>query len=73
MQRYFIETAIHEARITGEDARHIMRVMRMKEGAEIIVVAQDTAYICTITAFEDEDVLVQATDKPFHPLNYQCV
>lgn len=63
MQRYFIETAIQEARITGEDARHIMRVMRMKEGAEIIVVAQNTAYICTITAFEDEDVIVQATGQ----------
>lgn len=63
MQRYFIDTAIDDARITGEDARHITRVMRMKEGGEIIVVAQDKAYICTITAFENDDVLVQTTGQ----------
>ncbi|MFJ5789415.1 16S rRNA (uracil(1498)-N(3))-methyltransferase [Lysinibacillus sp. NPDC093197] len=63
MQRYFIDTTIDSARISGEDARHIMRVMRMKEGAEIIVVAQDSAYICTIAAFEDDDVLVKATGR----------
>lgn len=63
MQRYFIDTSIDSARITGEDARHIMRVMRMKEGAEIIVVAQDTAFICTITAFEEDDVIVHATGR----------
>ncbi|MFJ7949963.1 16S rRNA (uracil(1498)-N(3))-methyltransferase [Lysinibacillus sp. NPDC096418] len=63
MQRYFIETAIEDARITGEDARHIARVMRMKEGEEIVVVAQNTAYICEITAFDGDDVLVQATER----------
>jgi 16S rRNA (uracil1498-N3)-methyltransferase len=60
MQRYFIETTIEEARISGEDARHIERVMRMKEGDKIVVVAQNIAHICTITAFEEEEVLVQS-------------
>ncbi|MFJ7735331.1 16S rRNA (uracil(1498)-N(3))-methyltransferase [Lysinibacillus sp. NPDC097287] len=73
MQRYFIETAIEEARITGEDARHIARVMRMKEGEEIVVVAQNTAHICKITAFDGDDVLVQATEStipsPELPIN----
>ncbi|MDM5249330.1 16S rRNA (uracil(1498)-N(3))-methyltransferase [Lysinibacillus sp. G4S2] len=63
MQRYFIETTIEEARISGEDARHIERVMRMKEGDKIVVVAQNTAYICTITAFEEDEVLVQSTGQ----------
>lgn len=62
MQRYFIESPIEKARITGDDARHIARVMRMKEGEEIIVVAQNIAHICTITAFEGDDVLVQASE-----------
>jgi len=43
MQRYFIETAIENARISGEDARHIERVMRMKQGDQIVVVAQNIA------------------------------
>lgn len=73
MQRYFIETAIEGARICGEDARHIARVMRMKEGEEIVVVAQNTAHICQITAFDGDDVLVQATGStipsPELPIN----
>lgn len=73
MQRYFIETGIEEARISGEDARHISRVMRMKEGEEIVVVAQNTAYVCTIVAFEGDDVLVQPTERtipsPELPIN----
>ena len=73
MQRYFIETTIEEARITGEDARHIARVMRMKEGEEIVVVAQNTAYVCEITTFDGDDVLVQATERtipsPELPIN----
>ncbi|MGE7090879.1 16S rRNA (uracil(1498)-N(3))-methyltransferase [Lysinibacillus sp. NPDC048646] len=63
MQRYFIETGIEAARIIGEDARHIARVMRMKEGEEIVVVAENKAHICTITAFESDEVLVQPTDR----------
>lgn len=73
MQRYFIETGIEEARISGEDARHISRVMRMKEGEEIVVVAQNTAYVCTILAFEGDDVLVKPTERtipsPELPIN----
>lgn len=63
MQRYFIETTIEAARITGEDARHIARVMRMKEGEEVVVVAENTAHVCEIIAFDGDDVLVQATER----------
>jgi len=63
MQRYFIETSIQDARISGEDARHIERVMRMKEGDKIVVVAQENGYICTITAFAGDEVVVQPTGE----------
>ncbi|MFJ8514442.1 16S rRNA (uracil(1498)-N(3))-methyltransferase [Lysinibacillus xylanilyticus] len=63
MQRYFIETTIEEARINGEDARHIERVMRMKEGDKIVVVAQNTAHICEIVAFEADEVHIQTTGE----------
>ncbi|GLC88558.1 16S rRNA (uracil(1498)-N(3))-methyltransferase [Lysinibacillus piscis] len=63
MQRYFIETAIEGARITGEDARHMIKVMRMKEGDKIVVVAQQMAHICTIQDFVDDEVCIQATGE----------
>ena len=63
MQRYFIETAIENARINGEDARHIERVMRMKQGDKIVVVAQNTAHICTIEGFEGDEVVIEATGQ----------
>ncbi|UZM98424.1 16S rRNA (uracil(1498)-N(3))-methyltransferase [Lysinibacillus sp. MHQ-1] len=63
MQRYFIETAIENARISGEDARHIERVMRMKQGDQIIVVAQNIAHICKITGFEGDEVAIDATGE----------
>lgn len=63
MQRYFIETAIENARISGEDARHIERVMRMKQGDKIVVVAQNTAHICTIEGFEGDEVVIEATGQ----------
>ncbi|MCT6817030.1 MAG: 16S rRNA (uracil(1498)-N(3))-methyltransferase, partial [Lysinibacillus fusiformis] len=63
MQRYFIETAIENLRISGEDARHIERVMRMKQGDQIVVVAQNIAHICTITGFEGDEVVVDATGE----------
>lgn len=73
MQRYFIDSGIEEARISGEDARHITRVMRMKEGEEIVVVAKNIAYICKILAFDGDDVLVKPTERtipsPELPIN----
>jgi len=66
MQRYFIEERFHEGTVTltGDDARHITKVMRMREGEEIIVVeCEETAHICAITAFNEHDVLVQQTGR----------
>ena len=58
MQRYFSETTC----ISGEDARHITRVMRQNIGDEIIVVIKGVAQICEITAIED-DVFVELTGR----------
>ncbi|MEG0261162.1 MAG: 16S rRNA (uracil(1498)-N(3))-methyltransferase [Lysinibacillus sp.] len=63
MQRYFIESLLEKACITGEDARHITRVMRMKEGEEIIVVAQNKAHICKITGFDGDDVQIERVGR----------
>lgn len=64
VQRYFIEQSFHEqeAIISGDDARHIAKVMRMREGDEIIVVSSGEAHVCTITALA-EDVIVKQTGR----------
>lgn len=64
VQRYFIEQAFHEqkATISGDDARHMAKVMRMREGDEIIVVSEGEAYICVIVQL-DEEILVKQTGK----------
>lgn len=64
MQRYFIEQPFDQQQtvITGEDARHIVKVMRMREGDEIIVVANGEAHICTIEQLTEE-VTVKQTGR----------
>ena len=50
MQRYFVEQRANETNefiISGENARHISKVMRMLPGDEIIVVHENVAYINT--------------------------
>ena len=63
MQRYFInESFNHElAIISGDDAHHIMKVMRMRAGDEIIVVHNGEATICEIAKLTEEGVHVQKT------------
>lgn len=65
MQRYFIEQPFQEQRasLSGEDARHISKVMRMREGDEIIVVANGEAYVCTIEQIADEIVVKQTSQQ----------
>lgn len=64
MQRYFIEQPfnLQEATISGDDARHIVKVMRMREDDEIIVVAEGEAHVCTIKHL-GEDVTVKKTGQ----------
>lgn len=61
MQRYFVQQFENgQAILSGEDAKHISKVMRMTIGEKIIVVANNEAHICTITAME-HDITVQQT------------
>ena len=67
MQRYFLTTHFNsEGRvlITGEDEKHITRVMRMSIDDQIICVSSDVAYICSINDISDVGVLVEKRSDP---------
>jgi len=62
MQRYFVHEPFNESNetiITGENARHISKVMRMESGDQLVVVHADTAYICEISSIGQEVVVKQ--------------
>lgn len=66
MQRYFTEQRFKEdvVSIKGNDARHITKVMRMREGDEIIIVeCEEIAHICTIASFDEQAVIVRQTGR----------
>ncbi|MFD1864036.1 16S rRNA (uracil(1498)-N(3))-methyltransferase [Planococcus chinensis] len=55
MQRYFIEGNVPDNRrmtITGDDAKHIAKVMRQTEGDRLIAVVGEAAYAATILSAE---------------------
>lgn len=67
MQRYFIDTSFSEqgeAILQAEDYKHIVQVMRMKEDDQIIVVAEDGAFVTTITAISADAVHVKREGEP---------
>lgn len=62
MPRFFVEQANpEEIIITGEDARHIGRSLRMRTGEELTVCAEGMDYQCEITRITDSEVYL-------HPL-----
>jgi 16S rRNA (uracil1498-N3)-methyltransferase len=66
LQRYFLTTHFNEdgrVLITGDDEKHITRVMRMSIDDQIICVSSDEAYICTIHDIADEGVVVQKSSE----------
>lgn len=65
MQRYFINESFDNqlAIISGEDAHHITKVMRMRVGDEIIVVHNGEATISRILDFTEDGVQVEKTDN----------
>lgn len=66
MQRYFIEQQFNDdvVSIIGDDAHHITKVMRMREGDEIIIVeCEKVAHICTISSFNEQAVIVRQTGR----------
>lgn len=63
MQRYFLQSEFNDrqqANITGEDGKHILRVMRMTVGDELIAVSGGEAYISTITDLLEDGVVIQS-------------
>ena len=63
MQRYFIPQPFVEGNllISGDDAKHIQKVMRMQVGQTIIVVSENQAFEAIIEKFEGQDVRVSKT------------
>lgn len=65
MQRYFVEGKIPENRkvtITGDDAKHIAKVMRQTAGDELIIVMEKTAFLAVIHS-ADFDVEVELREE----------
>ena len=59
MPRFFVETGdSEEIVITGEDARHIGRSLRMRTGEALTVCAQGMDYHCEITRITDSEVFL---------------
>ncbi|MFJ7933610.1 16S rRNA (uracil(1498)-N(3))-methyltransferase [Sporosarcina sp. NPDC096371] len=62
MQRYFLQSQFDEqqhATITGDDGKHITRVMRMAVGDNVIAVSDGEAFISTITEILENGVVIQ--------------
>ena len=61
MQRYFIPKPFVDgvSVITGDDAKHIQKVMRMQVGNTIIAVSEGQAFEVTIDAFDGQDVQIK--------------
>lgn len=67
VQRYFSPDSFSAEgmlSLTGEDAKHITQVMRMTVGDNVIVVANQEAYVAVITSLEQKEVQVQKSGEP---------
>ncbi len=64
MPRFFSEFFSSEKAITGEDARHISKVLRMSVGEEITVCdTKGIDYLCEITAFTSDSVELKIKEE----------
>ncbi|MFJ7971358.1 16S rRNA (uracil(1498)-N(3))-methyltransferase [Psychrobacillus sp. NPDC096389] len=66
MQRYFTNELIEDnntVTITGEDAHHMIQVMRMSSGDEVYVVADGKTYTMTIVEGTSKSVLLETKEK----------
>jgi 16S rRNA (uracil1498-N3)-methyltransferase len=66
MQRYFIPNPFIDgiSVISGDDAKHIQKVMRMQVGNSIIAVSEGQAFEANIEAFEGNDVRIKKSSDP---------
>lgn len=61
MSRFFVSPFAGDvARLTGQEAHHVARVLRMRVGEELVLCdGVGTDYVCRITAVSDSDVEAQ--------------
>lgn len=66
MQRYFSSQPFvnNQLLISGDDAKHIQKVMRMHEGEFVIIVTDEIAYKAVIIGFEGQDVRLVMNEGP---------
>lgn len=66
MQRYFIPNPFIDgiSVISGDDAKHIQKVMRMQVGNTIIAVSEGQAFEANIEDFEGQDVRIKKSSDP---------
>jgi 16S rRNA (uracil1498-N3)-methyltransferase len=66
LQRYFIseeKITNHQVVITGEDANHIQRVMRMNPGDQVIcTINNKRSALCTLTEITNESVIAKVVE-----------
>ncbi|NLP25908.1 MAG: 16S rRNA (uracil(1498)-N(3))-methyltransferase [Clostridiales bacterium] len=63
MPRFFVDEVLgKEVIMTGDDARHIGRSLRMKIGDEIIICARGMDYSCEIINISSDMVILKAGD-----------
>ncbi len=63
MQRYFLQSPFDEdgnAIITGDDGKHIVRVMRMTVDDDVIAVTNGEAFVSKITELLPDGVVIQS-------------
>ena len=66
MQRYFLQSAFDEegtATITGDDGKHIVRVMRMNVDDNVIAVTNGEAFVSVITELLLDGVVIRRKDE----------
>jgi 16S rRNA (uracil1498-N3)-methyltransferase len=61
MPRFFLPVSENDKtiRVTGDNARHIGRSLRMKIGEELTVTCQGTDYRCAVSEFTEDTVMLE--------------
>ena len=68
MPKFFVtkQQIENQVMITGEDAKHIKTVLRMKEGEKLTVCdGEGMDYICSIRCIEKDGIFVDVLEKYF--------
>lgn len=66
MQQVFVNERPYDSKfhITGQDAHHLSKVVRLKVGERIRVSVSDgTNYICEVSDFEDKDLIATVVEQ----------